>query len=565
ASLELRRQAPTATHAYLIGKGPSLDQLTPTAFPIVDAPILCCNESIHAVEALDLPNPLFCVQQDAALKERCRPQRATWFLSAQAWNAGKGDTYERAVKYDAKGVGGRTRSLTASQSLRILYRAHGFGHVHMLAFDACVTGNCEYAAAIWERANDRHKQPGRFKRFCGIIKRVGKDTGLRLHWDHIGWTVACVLRSGGQYTPEHVRWLHAQVAKHVQPPHRFVCLSDTPEAVPGGIPLRHDWPGWWSKAELFRPGLFQAPVLFLDLDVVLTSAIALPHARTLPVGTMHATEDWWRKGQIQGSVMAWRADSASSVYCRMSGDPARTMATFRDHGDQALVTACMGSRRAELPWRIRSYKAHRADCPGQADIVVFHGDPKPWAVPETWIPPLAAPSQRAAWLRRTVAERDYRTFVEVGVKEGKTTACVAAGAPDCQVYAIDSWRPQPQNKGPENYAKWNFEGIVRDYWRRTSPFGDRIRTIIADALAAPAMIPDQVDIVFLDADHSTEATAAAVAAYLPLVRPGGILAGHDIDWPTVRQALRASGLTYRTAPDNCWYHEVVPADNEGEG
>src|SRR6185437_8074786 len=57
-------------------------------------------------------------------------------------------------------------------------------------------------------------------------------------------TVACVLKSGGVYTPEYVERLRSGVGQHLDH-YKFVCLSDVD--VPDRIPLENDWPGWWSK------------------------------------------------------------------------------------------------------------------------------------------------------------------------------------------------------------------------------------------------------------------------------------------------------------------------------
>jgi hypothetical protein len=82
-------------------------------------------------------------------------------------------------------------------------------------------------------------------------------------------TVACVYRSGSTlYSPRYIEVLWDMVARHVTVPYRFVCLSDV--AVPcDRIPLITDWPGFYSKIELFRPGLFEGPVLYFDLDTVI--------------------------------------------------------------------------------------------------------------------------------------------------------------------------------------------------------------------------------------------------------------------------------------------------------
>ena len=53
-----------------------------------------------------------------------------------------------------------------------------------------------------------------------------------------------VLRSGGEYGPRHVQWLARQIPG-------LVCLSDRKVEGVETIPLRHDWPGWWAKMEMF--------------------------------------------------------------------------------------------------------------------------------------------------------------------------------------------------------------------------------------------------------------------------------------------------------------------------
>lgn len=78
--------------------------------------------------------------------------------------------------------------------------------------------------------------------------------------------VLTVLRSGGEFRPEHVQALHRQIERHA-PGAEFQCLSDV--EIPGidCIPLKHDWPGWWAKIELFRADL-GGEFLYTDLDNV---------------------------------------------------------------------------------------------------------------------------------------------------------------------------------------------------------------------------------------------------------------------------------------------------------
>lgn len=80
--------------------------------------------------------------------------------------------------------------------------------------------------------------------------------------------VLTVLRSGGDFWPEHVYAMQRQIARWA-PDARFACLTDF--HIPGVecLSLRHNWPGWWSKIEMFRFGGF----LYTDLDNIVLGPI----------------------------------------------------------------------------------------------------------------------------------------------------------------------------------------------------------------------------------------------------------------------------------------------------
>jgi len=95
-------------------------------------------------------------------------------------------------------------------------------------------------------------------------------------------TVACVLRTPEQdipepkkktYGPTDVLKLKKAFKTFLTIDHDFVCLTDQtiPETIT--IPLIGNTPGWWAKIELFRPGLFNGPVLYCDLDMVICNSL----------------------------------------------------------------------------------------------------------------------------------------------------------------------------------------------------------------------------------------------------------------------------------------------------
>jgi hypothetical protein len=90
--------------------------------------------------------------------------------------------------------------------------------------------------------------------------------------------VLTVLRSGGEYGPEHVQAIQRQVKKWAPDAH-FACLADVP--VPGVdvIPLKHDWSNWWVKMELFRPDV-PGDFLYTDLDNIILGPIDFAFEKT---------------------------------------------------------------------------------------------------------------------------------------------------------------------------------------------------------------------------------------------------------------------------------------------
>ena len=86
--------------------------------------------------------------------------------------------------------------------------------------------------------------------------------------------VVCVLRQGGKvgYDATWVDKLQRGVQRNLTQPHRFVCFSDC-EVNCERIELQSGDHGFWSKMQMFKPGVLTGPTLYLDLDTVICSNI----------------------------------------------------------------------------------------------------------------------------------------------------------------------------------------------------------------------------------------------------------------------------------------------------
>lgn len=192
-------------------------------------------------------------------------------------------------------------------------------------------------------------------------------------------TMACVLRSGGEYTPEHLYQMVDKFHKH-NPGVHVQCLTDMeidhPAITP--LPLKHNWPGWWSKIELFRPGLFDGPTIYMDIDTATLGSIEFDYDEFTMLPAAYRP-----RGGINSSIMAWR-EPPTHIYEKFARNPDRWMATYRTTqrwGDQGFIRDSLGQKPLTFGEQFRSYKAHcRRRVPAGTSVVYFHGRPKPWQV-----------------------------------------------------------------------------------------------------------------------------------------------------------------------------------------
>lgn len=216
-------------------------------------------------------------------------------------------------------------------------------------------------------------------------------------------TIACVLKTGGfnpsgktvEYAPRHVLAIQKMLMRHVSIPFQFVCLSDV--AIDGvtTIPLKHNWPGWWSKMELFRPDILPGQVFYLDLDTVLTGNIDvfLEHAHKFTM-LQNLTPGDVGDGRYGSGLMAWHGDF-SHLYAQFLYDADKFMALYRRPrawGDQDFIKDHLEMPPATFqrlfPGQVVSYKFHLNGNPPAPEnsIVCFHGVPKPCDVKDGWVP-----------------------------------------------------------------------------------------------------------------------------------------------------------------------------------
>ena len=206
-------------------------------------------------------------------------------------------------------------------------------------------------------------------------------------------TVACVLRSGGDFDPSWVDALERSCFERIKEPHRFCCLTDYD--IPASdirekhwidwLPLKHGWPGWWSKIELFRPGLFLAdnPVLYFDLDTIIARDIG-HFAGTIDCDLV-LLRDFYRLDTGWGTgLMGWTGGQLEQIYKTFKADAKTFIAKYRSDQDfikMLVPPSWIRFWQDEYPGHVVSYKIHcDRGLPGNAHVICFHGKPRPTEV-----------------------------------------------------------------------------------------------------------------------------------------------------------------------------------------
>jgi len=137
-------------------------------------------------------------------------------------------------------------------------------------------------------------------------------------------------------------------------------------------------------------------------------------------------------------------------------------------------------------------------------------------------------------LAKEVVEQEperEKVIVEVGSFVGASAKIFAKELDGKgKLYCVDTWNGSP-NDPSGMLTNWiGGRNALYDQFRKNlAPYLDRTVVTVTERSVTAAeklkAIGVEADLVFIDADHTR--TAEDIAAWLPLVRPGGIICGHD--------------------------------------
>ncbi len=126
-------------------------------------------------------------------------------------------------------------------------------------------------------------------------------------------------------------------------------------------------------------------------------------------------------------------------------------------------------------------------------------------------------------LNQIIKNKNYTIGAELGVRRGELSSSLVSNNPELKMFCVDLWDHH------ESFNELNpHESNFKSYLDNISGLEDRITTLKKLTTEACDDIEnDSLDFIFLDATHTYNALKLDILSWLPKVKKGGLISGHD--------------------------------------
>jgi predicted O-methyltransferase YrrM len=187
-----------------------------------------------------------------------------------------------------------------------------------------------------------------------------------------------------------------------------------------------------------------------------------------------------------------------------------------------------------------------------------------------------SPAFKGQVLGRLITERGLQRIVEIGVYHGRCSVALSAAArrvTGARVWGIDPYCGDVYDDPGQGHeladqittfiAELDYDAVCAGMLQRMRDLGyGEVFTLLREPslTAAEHFDPGTVDLLHIDGDHSRPAVEADLEAWLPRMRPGGIVVFDDVSWRSI--APVAADLQARC---EVLFSLIDPADFAGHG
>lgn len=159
--------------------------------------------------------------------------------------------------------------------------------------------------------------------------------------------------------------------------------------------------------------------------------------------------------------------------------------------------------------------------------------------------------------------KDGYHFVEVGAWKGKSAAYLAVeianSGKKIQFDCVDTWEGDTSITSSFHEPLLEQPNALYEHFlKNIEPVKEFINPIRETSVKASKQYKDaSLNCVFIDGAHDYKNVYQDISAWLPKIKPGGILSGHDYFHPPIQQALEEIlGETFSHIGEDVWIHKV---------
>ena len=156
-------------------------------------------------------------------------------------------------------------------------------------------------------------------------------------------------------------------------------------------------------------------------------------------------------------------------------------------------------------------------------------------------------------------------FVELGAYKGKSTSFIVTEMinrdRNIQFYTVDTFQGDSgstDKKEVEAYKQVNVSTMFEEFKQNTKHLEGKFTTMVnySDE-AAEYFLDNSVNSLFIDAGHSYEAVLKDITVWLPKMKNGGIMSGHDYNsWEGVKKAVNELLGNPDKVENDCWFIKI---------
>jgi hypothetical protein len=156
-------------------------------------------------------------------------------------------------------------------------------------------------------------------------------------------------------------------------------------------------------------------------------------------------------------------------------------------------------------------------------------------------------------------------FVELGAYKGKSTLFIVTEINNrnrnIKFHTIDTFEGDSGSNDEqeiEAYRKVNVSKMFDEFSENTKHLKEHFNVIVGKSDESSKFFEDNsVDVIFIDAGHSYDAVIRDIKSWLPKIKDGGIMSGHDYDsWAGVNKAVNEIFDKVDKIDNNCWFVKI---------